>query len=187
MSMFSEDQRDTLRTIARESVEHGLKCGRALPVVESDLPDWLREPRATFVTLEKDGELRGCIGSLEARRPLAEDVADNAYAAAFRDPRFAPVHADEWPTLDLHIAVLSPPEAMSVTSEEDLLHQLRPGIDGLILEEGRARATFLPSVWAHTPDPRDFLRHLKRKAGLPPHYWSDSIRAYRYTTQSFPD
>lgn len=187
MNMYSDEQKRTMLALARDSIAHGLAHGKPPAVDLTGLPDWLCEPRATFVTLEKDGELRGCIGSLEARRPLAEDVADNAYAAAFHDPRFAPVHADEWPTLALHIAILSPPEVMSVTSEEDLLHQLRPGIDGLILEEGRARATFLPSVWAYTPDPRDFLRHLKRKAGLPPHYWSASIRAYRYTTQSFPD
>jgi len=185
--MYNDEQRDALLAIARDCIEHGLAHGEPLEVDLAGLPDPLCEARASFVTLEKDGQLRGCIGTLEARRPLAEDIAQNAYAAAFRDPRFAPVTPEEWPTIDLQISILSPPEAMRVTSEEDLLDQLRPGIDGLILEEGHARATFLPSVWAHTPDPRNFLRHLKHKAGLPPHYWSDSIRAYRYTTESFPD
>ncbi len=183
MNTYSDEQKDALRAIARESVEHGLDHGEPLPVDTDNLPDWLQEPRAAFVTLEKNGELRGCIGTLEARRPLAEDVAENAYAAAFRDPRFPPVTQDEWPDIDLHISVLSAPEPMSFTSETDLLRQLRPGVDGLIIEEGRARATFLPQVWEDVPDPIVFLRHLKYKAGLPPEYWSDTIRAWRYTAE----
>ena len=172
-----------LRSIARESIAHALDHGAPLPVDTDDLPDWLREPRATFVTLEKNGELRGCIGTLDAQYSLAEDVAQHAHAAAFRDPRFPPVTKEEWPELEYHISVLSAPEPLSFTSETDLLNQLRPGVDGLIIEEGRARATFLPQVWEDVSDPIDFLRHLKVKAGLPPEYWSDAIRAWRYTAE----
>jgi len=180
--MFSDEQKNTLRAIARDTIAHGLAHGKPPEVDLSGLPALLQETRATFVTLKRDGHLRGCIGTLEARRPLAEDVAHNAYAAAFQDPRFAPVSLAEWPGLDVHISILSPPEAMTVTSEEDLLNQLRPGIDGLILEDGGARATFLPSVWDDLPAPGDFLRHLKNKAGLPAHHWSDRLRFFRYTT-----
>ncbi len=181
--MYDAAQRKELLTRAHDSIAHGLETGTPLPVDKNALPDWLREPRATFVTLERNGQLRGCIGSLEAHRPLAEDVTQNAYAAAFCDPRFLRVTAAEWPDIDLHISILSPPEPMTVRSEQDLLNQLRPGTDGLILEDGRARATFLPAVWESLPDPRAFVLHLKNKAGLPPEYWSDTIRAQRYTTE----
>ena len=143
--------------------------------------------RATFVTLNKFGELRGCIGHLEAIQPLIADVAENAFNAAFRDPRFQPVTASEFGDLEVHISVLSPPEPMVFTSEADLLRQIRPGIDGLILEDGAYRGTFLPSVWEQLPDPAQFLAHLKMKAGLPPNYWSDTLKVSRYTTESFSE
>ena len=114
-----------------------------------------------------------------------EDVAENAFAAAFRDPRFPPLRPDEYPRLEYHISILNPPEPMTVTSEADLLQQLRPGVDGLVLIEGARRATFLPSVWEQLPDPRQFLAHLKMKAGLPADYWSDSLRFERYTVEEF--
>jgi uncharacterized protein len=138
------------------------------------------EPRAVFITLEKNGRLRGCIGHLEATQPLVEDIAENAVAAALHDTRFPPVNADELPDIHLSISILTPPEPMTVADEEDLLQQLRPGIDGLILEEGRRRATFLPSVWEELPDPRNFVRHLKMKAGWSADYWSSGICASRY-------
>jgi len=120
---------------------------------------------------------------LEARRPLAEDVVQNAFAAAFGDPRFPPVTEPEVDKLDIHISVLSPLEEMHFASEADLLRQIRPGIDGLVLEDGPYRGTFLPAVWESLPDKRDFLRHLKIKAGLPPDYWSNTLRVWRYTTE----
>ena len=144
----------------------------------------LRQKRATFVTLHVSGELHGCIGTLQAEQPLIVDVAKNAYAAAFRDPRFAAITRSEFQHLDIHISVLNPPEPVQCTSEDDLLRQLRPGVDGLTLIERRQRGTFLPAVWETLPDPREFLRHLKQKAGLPPDYWSDSIRFERYTAES---
>jgi AmmeMemoRadiSam system protein A len=169
--------------VARESIEHGLAHGRPPRVSAGDFPPPLREPRASFVTLHRQGRLRGCIGTLEAHRPLVEDVAANAYAAAFSDPRFPPLSREELADLAISISILSPPQELHFDSEEDLLAQLRPGVDGLILQEGARRGTYLPSVWSELPDRRRFLEHLKLKAGLPSEYWSDSLRVFRYTAQ----
>jgi AmmeMemoRadiSam system protein A len=154
--------------------------------VAADLPS-LSEPGATFVTLTLDGQLRGCIGSLEAWRPLAEDVQANAVAAAFRDPRFAPLSADELETVRVEVSLLSKPVAMQFADENDALRQLRPGIDGVILVAGDRRSTFLPQVWEQLPAPRQFLEHLKQKAGLPAGWWSDSAQLYRYQVQKWKE
>jgi len=151
-----------------------------------ELPSELKEERATFVTLTIAGALRGCIGMLEACRPLVEDVVENARAAAFGDPRFEPLSKEEFDQLEIHISVLSPPEEMNFSSEADLLAQIRPGEDGLILQEGGRRGTFLPSVWEELPDKELFLMHLKMKAGLPNTYWSDTLLVSRYTAEYFP-
>lgn len=182
---LTKTQQTRLLDLARQSIAHGLESGRPLKIDQADFPDELSQPRATFVTLERAGQLRGCIGMLEAMRPLAEDVAENAFSAAFRDPRFPPLSAAELVDLELHISVLSPAEAMHFDSEADLLKQLRPGLDGLILREDGRRATFLPAVWDDLPDPSQFLRHLKQKAGLPAAYWSDSLQVSRYVTEMF--
>jgi len=174
-----------LQNIARGAIESGLTSGCKPALDASRYPSPLRETRACFVTLHKNGDLRGCIGALEAARPLVEDVAANAFNAAFRDPRFPPVQTWELPELDIHISVLTPALPMRFTSEEDLLRQLRPGVDGLVLKEGARRATFLPSVWETLPDGRDFLCHLKAKAGLPKDYWSPTLEVSCYTTESF--
>ena len=172
-----------LLKIARDAISQGLIGEKATP--PEDISAELMEERATFVTLEIGGHLRGCIGMLEACRPLAEDVAHNACAAAFNDPRFPPVSRKEFDSLEIHISVLSPPEEIAFFSEVDLLAQIRPGIDGLILQEGYQRGTFLPSVWEELPEKEQFLSHLKMKAGLPNTYWSDTIRIFRYTTEYF--
>lgn len=172
-----------LLELARASIRRGLQSGRPLTFALAGLADELVVLRASFVTLEQGARLRGCIGSLEAWRPLAVDVAENAYAAAFHDPRFPPVRADEVDALEIHLSLLTPAVAMTFTSEADLLTQLQPGVDGLILLEGRHRGTFLPSVWAELPTPQLFLTHLKRKAGLLPDYWSPEVRIMRYTTE----
>ena len=177
------EQKQQLLRLARESISKGLD-GETVKINLNDYPPALRVPRASFVTLHVQGELHGCIGSLEADQALAENVANNAYAAAFRDSRFAPLTRSELEHLDIHLSLLSPPEPMQFSSEEDLLRQLRPYIDGLILEEDRHRGTFLPSVWEQLPAPREFLRHLKHKAGLDPDYWSNRIRIQRYTAES---
>ncbi len=183
---LSAQQRRILLETARRSIAAGMERGRPLQVNSAEYDERLQAPAASFVTLHLGKDLRGCIGSLEARRPLICDVAANAFAAAFQDSRFPPLGSSELSALHIHISVLNPAEDMTFTSEEDLLRQLRPGIDGLILSEGeRHRATFLPSVWHTLSHPRQFLNQLKIKAGLPPDYWSDSLRIQRYTTESF--
>jgi AmmeMemoRadiSam system protein A len=124
------------------------------------------------------------VGSLEATRSLVEDVAHNAFASAFRDSRFEPLSEQEEADLDLHLSILTPPEPLPCRSEAELLSKLRPGIDGLILEDGRHRATFLPSVWESLAEPKKFLAELKRKAGLKEDHWSDAIRFQRYRAES---
>ncbi len=177
-------QEQALLDIARRSIACGLTTGRPGTIEPATLDEVLREPRATFVTLERGGALRGCIGTLEATRPLAEDVAASAYSAAFRDPRFPPLTADEVHDLDLHISILSPPEPIPFADEADLLANMRVGVDGLILEDGPYRGTFLPSVWESLPQVDRFWTHLKMKAGLPPNHWSPTLRVSRYTCQS---
>ena len=140
----------------------------------------LASPAATFVTLFKDGELRGCIGSLQARRALREDVRLNAVAAAFSDPRFAPLRGDEFDGTTVEISLLSQPQRVECAEESALLARLRPGVDGVVLEFAGVRATFLPQVWATLPSPRMFLDELKRKAGLPADFWSPSLNVSRY-------
>ncbi len=184
---LTPEERATLLAVARDSIAQGLERGSPLAVDPADYPEALRAQRAAFVTLHLAGDLRGCIGHLEAVAPLVRDVAENAYAAAFRDPRFPPVSPPEFGMLALHISVLTPPEPMTFSSEADLLAQIRPGVDGLILTDGRARGTFLPSVWESLPRPRDFLTQLKRKAGLPVDHWSDRVQVSRYETESFGD
>jgi uncharacterized protein len=185
VSALTPAHKQQLLQLARESIRKGL-CGESLSVRAADFPEPLRAPRATFVTLQVDGQLRGCIGTLEARQPLAEDVASNACGAAFRDSRFPALTWPEFERLDIHVSILSPPEPLPFSSEEDLLAKLRPHVDGLILQDGFNRGTFLPSVWEQLPAPREFLRHLKLKAGLRPDYWSKNIRIQRYTTESVP-
>ena len=180
---YNEENRKILLHLAQESIQHGLTTGKPVTVKIDRYPSELTERCATFVTLEKQGQLRGCIGMLEAIRPLAQDIAENAFSAAFRDPRFPPIKADELDLIEIHLSILSRPEPVTFTSEQELLRQIRPGIDGLILEEGLKRGTFLPSVWESLPDLRQFLRHLKQKAGLPADYWSSNLKVSRYTTE----
>ena len=181
---LNKSSQQRLLDLAKSSIQHGLQTGQPITINLNDYPEELTQPRATFVTLQINQQLRGCIGMLEAVRPLAEDIAENAFSAAFRDPRFPPLEAHELHDLEIHLSILTPAEPVSFNSEQDLLSQLRPGIDGLILEEGRhRRGTFLPSVWESLPDPEQFLRHLKQKAGLPPGYWSKNIRIYRYQAE----
>jgi len=184
---FSEEDRWTLLDLAESSIRHGLDEGGALSIRPEAYPESLRVQRASFVTLKRHHQLRGCIGHLEAFQSLVQDVAENAWSAAFRDPRFAPLRPHELPGLTIHISVLSPPEPISFTDEMDLLDKLRPGVDGLILKDGPSQGTFLPSVWKSLKTPVEFWFHLKEKAGLPNNYWSDTLMVSRYTTESFPE
>ncbi|MEY5100278.1 MAG: hypothetical protein RJA36_2997 [Pseudomonadota bacterium] len=175
-----------LLALARSAIERAL----ALPAtgcVESGQHDWLRQPGASFVTLTQRGQLRGCIGSLEARRPLANDVQHNAVAAALHDPRFVPLAAAELRFTMVEVSVLSPAEPLEFDDETDALARLRPGLDGIVLEYGARRSTFLPQVWEQLPEPRDFLSQLKRKAGLGSDFWHPSISLQRYSVAKFKE
>lgn len=162
---------------------HAIAAGEGGPPAWSEA--WLLEPAATFVTLTRAGELRGCIGTLEARRTLGDDVWRNAQSAAFRDPRFPPVTPAEVAALAVEVSVLSSRVPFAAASEDEALRALRPGIDGLYLEFGARGATFLPQVWESLPEPRDFVAHLKRKAGLPADFWDPGVRLSRYTVEKF--
>lgn len=183
--MLTETHRTILLDTAWDSIRHGVESASPLQVDAGSWEAPLSEPGASFVTLHKGGELRGCIGSLQAFRPLITDVAENAFAAAFRDPRFARLQAHELPELTLDISVLSAPLPMTFNSERDLLSQLQPHQDGLILQDGPHRGTFLPSVWESLPEAERFLQQLKLKAGLTPDHWSENIRVWRYSTECF--
>ena len=186
MSLNNED-RKTLLQVAKQAIEYGLETGgrHRFLVDPTKYNKTLQQPRATFVTLNINNELRGCIGTLEAHQPLIADVAHNAHSAAFSDPRFPPLSREEFADIHIHISILSPAVPMIFDSEEDLLQQIQPGIDGLVLQDNYHRGTFLPSVWESLPEPAQFLSHLKRKAGLPADYWSDALQISRYTTESF--
>jgi len=184
---LSAEARRRLLALAARSIRRGLREGLPEPVA-GPLPAELAARRAAFVSLHRPGgSLRGCIGTLEASRPLAEEVSRQAFAAAFRDPRFPPVEAGELARLRLEVSVLEPPEPLPALDEPALLAQLRPGEDGLILEdpESGRRATFLPLVWRALPDPARFLAELKRKAGLPADRAAERLRLWRYRAEAF--
>jgi len=167
----------TLLAIARESLAAALGFGEES---SRDEP-WLREPGATFITLRRLGELRGCVGSIQAYRPLLDDVRSNSRAAAFSDSRFPPVRPAEYVAISLEVSLLSPCEPFEVGCEEEALRQMRPGTDGVVFEFQGRRSTFLPQVWEQLPDPWDFLAHLKRKAGFPASFWDSDVKLWRYT------
>lgn len=184
---LTEAQQRVLLDVARRSIDHGLQAGAPLPVDPGAFEAVLAAPGASFVTLHQGEELRGCIGALRAYRPLVRDVAEHAYAAAFSDPRFAPVTPRELPALRISVSVLTEPEPLLFESEQDLLAQLRPGADGLIIEDAGHRGTFLPSVWESLPERRQFWLHLKLKANLPPDHWSARLKVWRYGSFSFEE
>lgn len=173
----------TLLPLARATIAREL--GRAQNADES--APWLQAPGACFVTLTQQGELRGCIGSLEAHRALLADVKANALAAAFRDPRFSPLAAHELERTEVEISLLSPMQALTFGSEAEALAQLRPGIDGLVFEFGARRSTFLPQVWEQLPEVQDFMAQLKRKASLPANFWHGEVRLQRYTVAKWKE
>jgi len=177
--------RKELLKYARKGLELRLVNGKDPEVKLGSFAVPLEGLGASFVTLTLEGRLRGCIGSLAAHQPLVADVIKNAVKAGFYDPRFTPVTKAELEACEIEIAILSRPVAMSFDSEQDLLSQLIPGEDGLILTEGNKRGTFLPKVWESLPTPKQFVSNLKRKAGLPEDYWSESVTISRYTTEKF--
>ena len=170
-------------TLAAASIRYPLS-GRTLSVRSSDMPPELAAPGAAFVTLMRDGRLRGCIGSQRAWRPLVTDVIENAAAAAFSEPRFPRMTADELTGLSLSVSLLTPATPIRAPSEDELLRALRPGRDGIIIAEGSYRGLFLPQMWEQLADPAEFMAWLKRKAGLPESYWSATLRVSRFETLS---
>lgn len=190
--MNATDQGRTLLSLARQAIERALTPpshdGSDRPSEEatpcaSDLSDW----GASFVTLTQNGRLRGCIGTLDAWRPLREDVQANAVAAAFQDPRFPPLRAEEWPTVRVEVSVLSELEPIQFESEADARSKLRPGLDGVVLGFDGRRGTFLPQVWEQLPDPATFIEQLKHKAGLPLHFWSPRVSLQRFTVSKWKE
>lgn len=173
----------SLLKLARNEIGSRLGQPAAKPVKAA----WLQEPGASFVTLTRRGELRGCVGTLEAHRPLGVDVRENAVAAAFRDPRFMPLSRDEFDAIRVEVSLLSVAEPLPAAHEADALAALRPHVDGLVFEYRHFRSTFLPQVWEQLPDPADFLAQLKRKAGLPADFWAEEVRLSRYTVNKWKE
>jgi AmmeMemoRadiSam system protein A len=183
---LTNEERTLLLELARQALEDGVH-GRLLEKLSlEELSPILREPGASFVTLTKKGELRGCVGTLEAYQPLAEDVREHAVAAALQDYRFSPVAPEEVAVLKIEISRLTPPRLLEYEEPDELLARLRPGIDGVILREGIRRATFLPQVWHKIPDPNRFLGHLCQKMGVDENYWrNNSVNIYTYQVEEF--
>jgi len=179
------DKGRILLTLARNAIAEAL--GMSL---DGDVPmqeDWLQQKGACFITLKEDGELRGCIGSLEARRPLLQDIHTNAINAALHDPRFPPLTLAELDEVHIEVSLLSPSRRLEFSSEADALSKLRPGRDGVIFECGSHKSTFLPQVWEQLPDPAMFMAHLKLKAGLPADFWHEDVLIYIYNVEKYAE
>jgi AmmeMemoRadiSam system protein A len=189
MDALTPKTRHFLLELARSAIEKELTGATALAVSVEDAPPALHEEGASFVTLHKrSGALRGCIGSLVARRSLIEDVQANAKAAAFQDPRFPPLQEEELDNIVIEVSILSAPEPLAYDGPEDLIAELRPNVDGVVLERGWNRATFLPQVWEQLPEPEKFLAHLCYKAGLPPDAWrNQDVKISTYQVEKFSE
>ena len=172
-----------LLRLARESIHHHLG-GPSFEVPDGEI---YQEKAATFVTVMRKGELHGCIGTLEPQRTLVDDVQHNAVAAAFFDPRSRPLLPNELNTISVEVSLLGPLEPLRVRSEVEAIEKIRPHEDGVVLRDGRQRATFLPQVWEKLPDPVEFLAQLKQKAGIPVHGWSPSLEVFRYSLTKWSD
>ncbi len=183
-SMEKNRQGTVLLQIARVAIADALRVPCVPARLDNDMA-WLSKPGATFVTLTQHGELRGCIGSLQACDPLIDDVSNNAISAALYDPRFMPLAADELDNVSVEVSLLSELQALSFCNEVDALAQLRPAIDGIVFECGSYRSTFLPQVWESLPQPEQFLAKLKSKARLPEDFWADDIKLSRYTVSKW--
>jgi AmmeMemoRadiSam system protein B/AmmeMemoRadiSam system protein A len=183
---YESEDRVALLKLARSSIEEALR-GNTLELDPDDYHAHLMFQGAAFVSLHKHGNLRGCIGSLAAHQALALDVMHNSVKAAFEDPRFPALSLEELPEIDIEISVLTKPEPMSCSDEVDCLQQLRPGIDGLVIQSGFRRATFLPLVWRSLSEPAEFLKHLKQKAGMPVDTWPSDMQVWRYEAICFSE
>lgn len=170
---------ETLLKIARNAIKEYL----CLDFESIEIKNKWKEKRATFVTLTKGGELRGCIGSLEPIRSIYEDIRHNAVSAAFRDPRFFPLEQGELDEIKIEVSILSPLEELTFTTEEDLIKKIIPFKMGLVLEYGYNRGTFLPQVWDHYPEPREFFNHLKLKSGLSQDFFNEAMKVFFYEVE----
>jgi AmmeMemoRadiSam system protein A len=185
---LSDTDRQYLLKLAREAIARRLRGEEPPPLNLNALPESLSRDGACFVTLTKRGELRGCIGSLEPRRLLVEDVRTNAISAAFHDPRFPPMQAGELDAVHVEVSVLSTPQPLSYNGPDDLIAKLRPGVDGVVIKSGWNRATFLPQVWEKLPDPHQFLAQLCRKALLSADaYRKPGLDVYVYQVEKFEE
>ena len=183
---LSPDLQQTLLNFARQALEAAVRNQPAPEFNLSDQPPELQAPGAAFVTLTRRGELRGCIGALEAYQPLIADVIKHAAAAGTEDYRFHTVQPEELKDIEIEISRLTAPEALSYLDAQDLLHQLRPGIDGVVLQDGWRRATFLPQVWEKLPDPEEFLSHLCQKMGAASNTWRHKkLKVLAYQVEEF--
>ncbi len=183
---LTAEEKQILLHLAREAIHAALGAGPMPEIPLGTLPPRLRAKGAAFVTLTLHEQLRGCIGSLAAHRPLALDVQHHAVNAAFDDPRFPPLTDLEFQPLRIEISVLSEAQPLHYTDPDDLLQRLRPGVDGVILERGWNRGTFLPQVWEQLPEPQLFLSHLCQKAGLPANAWRwPDIQVSVYQVEKF--
>ncbi|MEP7135159.1 MAG: AmmeMemoRadiSam system protein A [Chloroflexota bacterium] len=170
-AQLSLEEQQTLLRMAREAMESGVRGKKLAPLDERSLPAHLREQGASFVTLTIHGQLRGCIGALEAYQPLAKDVREHAVSAALEDPRFPPVREDELSRIQIEVSRLTRPVPLEYTDAADLMSKLRPDVDGVILRDGIRRATFLPQVWEKIPDPAEFMDNLCYKMGVSDNTW----------------
>jgi AmmeMemoRadiSam system protein A len=186
--MYSKSEKHWLLALARKSIGHSLQANDRLTVNPSDCPESLRDKAGCFVTLTLGGQLRGCIGHIEAIQPLYKDVIENAAAAAFDDPRFPPLDRSELDEVEIEVSVLSKPENLDYKNADDLVRKLKPGKDGVILRKGAYGATFLPQVWDEIKNPEDFLSHLSAKAGLDTDEWrKGELRIQVYSVEAFSE
>jgi AmmeMemoRadiSam system protein A len=183
---LTDGEKQTLLRLAREAMEHGVRGKKLPPLDDASLTPRLREQGASFVTITIAGDLRGCIGALEAYQPLVDDVREHAVAAALEDPRFSPVAQTELSRIKLEVSCLTAPHPLEYSTSEDLLARLHPHVDGVILKSDFRRATFLPQVWEKIPDPEDFLDHLCAKMGAKSSLWRNTkLQVYVYQVEEF--
>jgi uncharacterized protein len=168
---LSDEEQKVLLRLAREAMEGAVKEGKPPRLDSSTLTPRLKEQGASFVTLTIGGQLRGCIGALQAYQPLAEDVREHAIAAALEDPRFPPVESQELNAINIEVSYLTEPYPLEYSSTDELIKKLHPNVDGVILSDGLRRATFLPQVWEKIPDPANFLDNLCYKMGANADAW----------------
>jgi len=182
---MAENKSSILLSLARTAIAEKLGVSQQTDTC-TDF-GWLHETAACFVTLHKNDALRGCIGSIEAHRPLLEDLRANAVSAAFHDPRFPPLAESELESVDIEVSLLTPLQPLPVSSEADAVAKLKPFRDGVVLKYGAHRGTFLPQVWEQLPGSEQFLMHLKQKAGLSTDFWHEDVELFRYTVEKYAE